>query len=69
MCIRDRSQRLSDSAAFSELGQFAFSLSKPITKSHVWWTDDPWSALVALAGIVIILAIVGVIVIVRSYTR
>ena len=63
------SQRLSDSAAFSELGQFAFSLSKPITKSHVWWTDDPWSALVALAGIVIILAIVGIIVIVRSYTR
>lgn len=63
------SQRLADSEALSELSQFAFSLSKPITKSHVWWTDDPWSALVALAGIIIILAIVAVIIILRSYNR
>ncbi|XP_076458561.1 protocadherin Fat 4-like [Babylonia areolata] len=63
------SQRLSDSAAISDLGQFAFSIGKPMTKSHVWWTDDPWSALVALGGIVIVLGIVALIVIVRSYTR
>ena len=63
------SQRLADSAALNELSQFAFSVNKPITKSHVWWTDDPWSAFVALAGIVIILAIVALIIIVRSYRK
>nr|KAG5713430.1 hypothetical protein BaRGS_024978 [Batillaria attramentaria] len=63
------SQRLSDSSLMSELSQFAFQLSKPITKSHVWWTDEPWAAFVALGGIVIILALVGVIVILRSYNK
>jgi len=65
------SASLSDSAYLDELGQFAASIGNvgSITKSHVWWTDDPWSALVALAGIVIILTIVAIIIIFRSYQR
>lgn len=40
-----------------------------MTKSHVWWTDDPWAAFVAIGGIVIVLALVGLLVLRRSYVK
>ena len=40
-----------------------------LTKSYIWWTDDPWAALVALAGISILLCIVGIIVLVFTHSR
>eukprot|EP00745_Piridium_sociabile_P042201 TRINITY_DN84561_c0_g1_i2.p1 TRINITY_DN84561_c0_g1~~TRINITY_DN84561_c0_g1_i2.p1 ORF type:complete len:313 (-),score=73.06 TRINITY_DN84561_c0_g1_i2:127-1065(-) len=40
-----------------------------ITKSYLWWMDDPWAPLVALAAIIILLAIVGIIVIIFSHSR
>ncbi|RUS82557.1 hypothetical protein EGW08_009687, partial [Elysia chlorotica] len=38
-------------------------------KSYIWWMDDPWAALVALAAIIILLAIVGIIVIIFTHSR
>ncbi|KAL5018741.1 hypothetical protein ScPMuIL_004463 [Solemya velum] len=40
-----------------------------ITKSYIWWMDDPWAALVALAAICILLSIVGIIVIIFTHSR
>ena len=40
-----------------------------ITKSYIWWMDDPWAALVAMAAIIILLCIVGIIVIIFTYSR
>ena len=40
-----------------------------ITKSYVWWLDDPWAALIALAAIIILLSIVGIIVIIFTSSR
>ncbi|XP_055954929.1 protocadherin Fat 4 [Patella vulgata] len=40
-----------------------------VTKSYIWWMDDPWAALIALAAIIILLSIVGIIVIVFTYSR
>lgn len=39
------------------------------TKSYIWWMDDPWAALIALAAIIILLCIVGIIVIIFTYAR
>lgn len=38
-------------------------------KSYIWWMDDPWAALVALAAIIILLCIVGIIVIIFTHSR
>ncbi|KAK3745550.1 hypothetical protein RRG08_040225, partial [Elysia crispata] len=38
-------------------------------KSYIWWMDDPWAALVALAAIIILLALVGIIVIIFTHSR
>ena len=38
-------------------------------KSYIWWMDDPWAALIAMAAIIILLAIVGIIVIVFTHSR
>ncbi|GFN79862.1 protocadherin fat 4 [Plakobranchus ocellatus] len=40
-----------------------------MAKSYTWWLDDPWAALIALAAIIILLAIVGIIVIVFTHSR
>ena len=40
-----------------------------ITKSFVWWSDDPFAALIALAAISILLSIVGIIVIIFTSSR
>lgn len=40
-----------------------------ITKSYVWWLDDPWAALIALVAISILLCIVGIIVIIFTSSR
>ena len=40
-----------------------------LTKSYIWWTDDPWAALIALAAISILLCIVGIIVLVFTHSR
>ena len=40
-----------------------------MTKSYIWWMDDPWAALVAMAAIIILLCIVGIIVIIFTYSR
>ncbi|XP_060080745.1 protocadherin Fat 4-like, partial [Ylistrum balloti] len=40
-----------------------------LTKSYVWWIDDPWAALIALAAIIILLCIVGIIVLVFTHSR
>lgn len=40
-----------------------------LSKSYVWWLDDPWAALVALAAISILLCLVGLIVIIFTHSR
>ncbi|KAK7482291.1 hypothetical protein BaRGS_00026419 [Batillaria attramentaria] len=40
-----------------------------ITKSYIWFTDDPWAPLVALAGIIILLAIAAIIYLIFSNSR
>lgn len=40
-----------------------------LTKSYIWWTDDPWAALVALTAISILLCFVGIIVLVFTHSR
>jgi len=47
---------------------FAESLA-PKQKSFVWWSDDPWAALLALAAIIVLLAIVGIVVLVFTHAR
>ncbi|RUS85649.1 hypothetical protein EGW08_006595, partial [Elysia chlorotica] len=50
--------------------QAAASLRIPtIHKSYTWWLDDPWAAFVALGGLVILLALVAIIVLLRSYAK
>ena len=49
-------------------GQQVFIRTR-ITKSYIWWMDDPWAALVALAAIIILLAVVGIIVIIFTHSR
>lgn len=44
-------------------------IRRMITKSYIWWMDDPWAALVAMAAIIILLCIVGIIVIIFTYSR
>ncbi|XP_052824185.1 cadherin EGF LAG seven-pass G-type receptor 2-like [Octopus bimaculoides] len=39
------------------------------TKSFVWWMDDPWAALVALAAIIILLCLIGIIVVLFTWSR
>ncbi|GAB1602810.1 protocadherin beta-2-like [Argonauta hians] len=39
------------------------------TKSYIWWMDDPWAALVALAAIIILLCLIGIIVILFTWSR
>ena len=39
------------------------------TKSYIWWTNDPWAAFIAAAGIVFVLALVGIVVLLNSYKR
>lgn len=38
-------------------------------KSYIWWMDDPYAAFIALAAIIILLCIVGIIVIIFTYSR
>ena len=57
-----------------ELGVIVETVRRPYNqtgrgKSYVWWMDDPWAALVALAAIIILLAIVGIIVIIFTHSR
>ncbi|KAK7004767.1 protocadherin-like wing polarity protein stan, partial [Biomphalaria glabrata] len=40
-----------------------------LTKSYIWWMDDPWAALIALASIIMLLSVVGIVVISFSYAR
>jgi hypothetical protein len=40
-----------------------------LAKSYIWWLDDPWAALIALAAISILLCIVGIIVLVFTHSR
>ncbi|BFZ17467.1 hypothetical protein BsWGS_20506 [Bradybaena similaris] len=40
-----------------------------MTKSYIWWTDDPWAALLALAAIIIVVSIVSIIVVFYTYSR
>jgi len=40
-----------------------------LSKSYIWWSDDPWAALVALAAISVLLCIVGIIVLVFTHSR
>jgi len=50
--------------------QSLFVVQPPLkAKSYNWWVDDPWSALVALAAIIILLAVVCIIVIAFSHSR
>lgn len=39
------------------------------TKSYIWWMDDPWAALVALAAIIILLCLIGIIVVLFTWSR
>jgi len=39
------------------------------TKSYIWWTNDPWAAFIAAAGVVFVLALVGIVVLLNSYKR
>ena len=39
------------------------------TKSYVWWSNDPWAAFVAAAGVVFVLTLVGIIVLLNSYRK
>ena len=38
-------------------------------KSYVWWTNDPWAALVAVAAVIFVIALVGIIILLNAYTR
>ena len=38
-------------------------------KSYTWWLDDPWAAFVTLGGLVFVLALVAIIVLLRSYNK
>lgn len=40
-----------------------------LTKSYVWFVDDPYAALLALAAILILLSIVGIMVVMFSWSR
>ncbi|KAH9514483.1 hypothetical protein Btru_025384 [Bulinus truncatus] len=40
-----------------------------LTKSYIWWMDDPWAALIALAAIISLLSVVGIIVLEFTYAR
>ena len=40
-----------------------------LAKSYIWWSDDPWAALIALVGISILLCIAGIIVIIFTHSR
>ena len=40
-----------------------------ISKSYIWFMDDSWAALVALAAIIILLCIVGIIVMLFAHSR
>ncbi|KAK0044204.1 protocadherin-like wing polarity protein stan [Biomphalaria pfeifferi] len=40
-----------------------------LIKSYIWWMDDPWAALIALASIIMLLSVVGIVVISFSYAR
>ncbi|XP_052262784.1 protocadherin Fat 4-like [Dreissena polymorpha] len=42
---------------------------KVLSKSYVWWLDDPWAALIAITAISILLIIVGIIVLVFTHSR
>ncbi|KAJ8318063.1 hypothetical protein KUTeg_003154 [Tegillarca granosa] len=37
------------------------------SKSYIWWTDNPWAALVALAAIIILLCLVAIIILFFSW--
>ncbi|KAL3875970.1 hypothetical protein ACJMK2_033864 [Sinanodonta woodiana] len=40
-----------------------------ITKSYVWWLDDPWAALIAITAISILLCMVGLVFIIFTHAR
>ncbi|KAK3608192.1 hypothetical protein CHS0354_039207 [Potamilus streckersoni] len=40
-----------------------------ITKSYVWWLDDPWAALIAITAISILLCLVGLVYIIFTHAR
>ncbi|KAK3089813.1 hypothetical protein FSP39_006721 [Pinctada imbricata] len=45
------------------------NIVRVMTKSYIWWMDDPWAALVALAAIIVLLSIVGIIILAVSWSR
>ncbi|XP_046579034.1 cadherin-99C-like [Haliotis rubra] len=40
-----------------------------VTKSYVWWLNNPWAAFVALGAIIIVLSLVGIIVLLYLWSR
>ena len=44
-------------------------VSLRLGKSYVWWLDDPWAALIAIAAISILLCLVGIIVLIFTHSR
>ncbi|KAK3090621.1 hypothetical protein FSP39_013220 [Pinctada imbricata] len=44
-------------------------VSLRLGKSYVWWLDDPWAALIAIAAISILLCLVGIIVLTFTHSR
>ncbi|KAK3584474.1 hypothetical protein CHS0354_018059, partial [Potamilus streckersoni] len=38
------------------------------TKSYIWWTNDPWAAWIALAGLIILLGLISIIILAFQWT-